>query len=158
MLPATLFRVRCRGVKLNLVEWSVTDQRLVAAFEYVAQKIPPGELESFPDLEVLQVAQTTWGANVRPIAPGVMQIQLAPTQLFEMMNGSEPALRALIAHELAHAFFRHSETSDGQRDGLAEEDEADAKAREWVGEAAVAEFRASVGPPSIDRWKRRESS
>ena len=137
-----------RAVRLNIVEWRLGDERLVAAFDWVAEKIPDEDLESFPDLEVIEVAQTTWGANVRATGPGVMQIQLAPTQLVEMTSGSLPALGGLIAHELAHAFFHHPGREAADRDGLAEEKEADSKAREWVGDDAVDEFRASFGPPA----------
>ena len=139
---------RQRAVRLNIVEWRLGDDRLVAAFDWVAERIPDEELARFPDLEVIEVTQTTWGANVRATGPGVMQIQLAPTQLVEMTSGSLPALGGLIAHELAHAFFRHPWREAADRDGLAEEHEADAKAREWVGDDAVDQFRASVGPPA----------
>ncbi len=139
---------KTQAVRLNIVDWRLGDDRLVAAFDWVAEKIPDEDLESFPDLEVIEVAQTTWGANVRATGPGVIQIQLAPRQLLEMTSGSLPALGGLIAHELAHAFFRHPRRDAADRNGLAEEHEADAKAREWVGDDAVDEFRASVGPPA----------
>ena len=139
---------RQEAVRLNIVDWRLGDDRLVAAFDWVAERIPDEELDRFPDLEVIEVAQTTWGANVRATGPGVMQIQLAPTQLVEMTSGSLPALGGLIAHELAHAFFRHPRRDAADRNGLAEEYEADAKAREWVGDAAVDEFRASFGHPA----------
>jgi hypothetical protein len=141
------------ATSLNIVEWRLSDDRLVAAFDWVAERIPDEDLGRFPDLELIEVAQTTCGANVGTTRPGVMQIQLAPTQLIEMTNGSAAALAGLIAHELAHAFFRHPRPDAIDRDGLAEEHEADAKAREWVGNHAVDEFRGSVGPPATGEWQ-----
>jgi hypothetical protein len=127
-----------------LVECDVSDPDLTEALTYVLDRIPRlPRPEDFPYVEIYEVQQTIEGANVHESDAGLFQIRLAPKKLKASTKGRREALIGLVAHEIAHALLRHQ----AEGDDLAEEEEADARARTWVG-ADVDIFRQIVGPPT----------
>lgn len=121
----------------------IDDGELRHHLDEVLGRVPGADAELFPDVEILEVEVTAEGANVS--GGERWTIRLSPRQLKKRVGSDAAALRGLLAHELAHAFLRHAE-GDESRSGTLEEEEADRKAREWVG-ADVDAFRRRFGPP-----------
>jgi hypothetical protein len=121
----------------------IEDDDLRRGLDEVLRRIPVEDARDFPDVEILEVDVTAEGANVS--GGERWTIRLSPRQLNRRVGSDAAALRGLLAHELAHAFLRHAE-GDESRSGTLEEEEADRKAREWVG-TEVDAFRRRFGPP-----------
>lgn len=121
----------------------IEDEDLRRCIDEVLRRISGDDARGFPDVEIIEVDVTAEGANVS--GGESWTIRLSPRQLKERVGSDAAALRGLLAHELAHAFLRHAE-GDESRSGSLEEEEADRKAREWVG-AEVDAFRRRFGPP-----------
>ncbi len=119
-----------------ILGYGITDEKFSGLLDYVLGKIPEEQMNDFPSFNVDE-SSAKEGAMV-----------YEDNIIFDMSvlnKYSDKVKIGTIAHELAHEFLRHDETS-----GLNEEVEAEAdeQASEWGFSAEIREMRKEAGPPT----------
>lgn len=129
----------------NIAEWktetiildcNIQDEELLVLIDDVLGRITEGVKEEFPSFNIY-AATTMEGAYV-------MEDNVC-FDVNKMSGHTDEVQIGIIAHELAHKFLCHDETS-----GLDEEAEADDLAKEWGFTSEIDALRKKLGPPRLE--------